>query len=151
MLVQTDLGCTALTKVWLEKKLGSPAKVNRKTIWGKFILNEIEKPLNSYPPTKYPHVLKLQITENFYARRGVILTPDAERNINILIRDHIHDLFFESIEFLNEMQSGKKVKITRAIHTFMERLQLTENEIMCETIKKSYYRKRLEINEAVNQ
>lgn len=151
MRLKTDLGCTPLTKHWLQKEFGAPFVLNKQSYIGKYLLSLISKPTHLYPKTNYPTSIQVIISENIYARNGIIFTPDAERDFNNFIHDQVYDRFFSSQAFLANLNLNSKVKIKESIEAFLNAEELPEGILAYDTIKKRWYRKRNATQKIKNQ
>ena len=142
MQFTTDLPCTPLTKQWIETKYGDPFNLDRKNHVGCYLLSLIEKPGYKLPAKQYPQSITVLISENIYARNGIIFTPQAQLSFSNYIHKIVFSQFFNYLESIEHINTGRKVKIKEKIDAFCEANDLPEGILAYETLKKAWYRKR---------
>lgn len=149
--IKTDLGCTPLTKHWIEAKYGTPFVLNKKNHTGRYLLSLISKPTHRLPLCQFPTSIKVLISESIYVRNGVIFTPDAQRDFDNYIHDLIYDRLFSTQHFLEQLKLEKRVKIKQSIEAFCNAENLPEGVLAYDTVKKRWYRERLRIKQTDSQ
>lgn len=146
-------------------------KLSRHSFIGSVIFTMLEKNAYTYEPGEYRDQLTFEIGEMYFDRYGAGITPAQVHQFNRIMDDLFREGMFRAVDMATnitceyrkttyEVKSPKHQKMHRrrffliqkppeimqCIQFYCRIFAIDENDIMMETLKKSYYRHRKSYN-----
>jgi len=90
----------------------------------------------------YSDVLKVSISENYWQKKGGWILPQNQLDFNKLVEYDFHDEFFKYVS----MRIGNKGSINKAILTFRDSFDISEDDLSFKTIQRAFQRRHAKIN-----
>ncbi|MNS86552.1 hypothetical protein D3C72_1204600 [compost metagenome] len=90
----------------------------------------------------YSEELCIRISEDMWRRIGNYIHPQNQIDFNSFVEMDLQDEFFKHCD--NAIYN--KIQIKRSIYDFLDKYDITEDELPFKTMEKQYYREKKKIN-----
>ena len=154
MNIVLSVNCPSYIRKFTEKTFGKNFEANNHSRLGSFILSMLNKKrYYTYAPAErklktYNDTLKISVTMRAAQNDGCfLLASDEERVISFLDDEFRKNMYMAAI--INKENFGIETKTT--IQTFLETYDISEDDLLYESIRKDFNRKKSEIINLLDQ
>ena len=120
-----------------------PFLLSEKNRFGTFILNTLRFSVvqrrKQYRIQGVTSKMKIEIKEHYERSYGINISPWHQYQFNTLLQDDFHD---RMLDFVKYRYTGKKGDIKKALLEFVDKYDISEDELPFKTLEKMYERKR---------
>jgi hypothetical protein len=89
----------------------------------------------------YSDTLTVYVSENFWQKKGNIIMPEKQMDFNKMVNYDFHEEFYRYVK----NRIDKKGSINKAIHTFRDSYDITEDDLSFWTIQRAFQRRQRRI------
>lgn len=152
MTVRLLLPCLPLVKEYLQNRYGTTFALNRKDLEHKLIaksLNGKRRNRYNWHATDYTESVVIEMDNDLRKRVGLELTPSEVFELNQLMKKMIYSSLFDYLDI--SLSLDEDFPISEGILAWCRAKGLSDDVAPLDTMKKAYYRHRLQCGEMVKQ
>jgi len=148
-------------KPYIKKFIGKeyqvePFVLSTNNLYGIFLFNCLQKPspklirsiddVDSMPVSVYNDTLKVMISENYWNKYGCIISPQKQYHFNKFVAYQFNEEFYKYVK----NRIGSKGSINKAIITFRDNYDISEDELSFKTIQRAFQRRNQSVNTSLS-